>query len=116
ILLCGAPNEQSLLECIRQSAHVNGVNVVTSELPLRRLLALMEIAHSMISVDTGPSHMAAAVGCPLVVLYGAESPAIWSRRSPVGKPIIELGGPPESYAASEIAVDRVIAAWRALAT
>lgn len=114
ILLCGSTAEASLLEEIRQASHVNGINVVTRELPLRRLLALMEVAHSMISVDTGPSHMAAAIGCPLLVLYGAESPKIWGRRSAVGKPIVELGGPPESHAASEISVERVVAAWRSL--
>jgi len=29
---------------------------------------LLARAHSMISVDTGPSHAATAVGCPVVVL------------------------------------------------
>ncbi len=115
-LLCGSSNEESLLQCIRQTADLAGIEVVTRELPLRRLLALMEIAHSMISVDTGPSHMAAAIGCPLVVLYGAEPPAVWGRRSPFGKPVIELGGPPESRMASNIALDRVVIAWRGLNT
>jgi len=114
ILLCGSTAEEPLLVQIRSAAQVNGVNVATRELPLRRLLALMETAHSMISVDTGPSHMAAAVGCPSIVLYGAESKAAWSRRSPCGRPIIELGGPPESQAARDISVERVIDAWHTL--
>ena len=71
----------------------------------------MEVAHSMVAVDTGPAHMAAAMGCPLVVLYGNESPRVWSRRSPTGKPVIELGGPPKYAAASEIPVSDVIEAW-----
>ena len=62
----------------------------------------MEMAHSMVSVDTGPAHMAAAVGCALVVLYGFESGAVWARRSAKARLILELGGQPENRAASEI--------------
>jgi heptosyltransferase-2/heptosyltransferase-3 len=115
VLLCGSIDEEPLLRQIQAAAHVGGVNVVTRELPLRRLLSLMETAHSMVSVDTGPSHMAAAVGCPLVVLYGAESRDVWGRRSQSGQPIIELGGPPETNAARGISVERVLTAWRELA-
>ena len=115
ILLCGSVGEAPLLQEIRIAAHVSRVNVATRELPLRRLLSLMEIAHCMISVDTGPSHMAAAAGCPLIVLYGAESRQKWGRRSPFGRPITELGGPPGSRAARDIPVDQVVAAWRNIA-
>lgn len=111
IVLCGSRAETRLLEDIQTAAAVDGIVIPTSELPLRRLLALMETAHSMVSVDTGPAHMAAAIGCPLVVLYGGESPRVWGRRSPTGSPIIELGGPPEHDCVAAIAADRVIAAW-----
>lgn len=115
ILLCGSTAEEKLLTEIRDASQLNGIKVATRDLPLRRLLALMESAHSMISVDTGPSHMAAAVGCPLVVLYGAESREVWGRRSPNGSPIAELGGPPECGAVRDIPPDQVIAAWRTIA-
>jgi hypothetical protein len=111
VLLCGSESEEKLLAEIRDTAQIEGVNVATRNLPLGRLLALMEVAHSVISVDSGPSHMAAAVGCPLVVLYGAESPSVWGRRSPSGSPIVELGGPPTSCATRDISPDAVIAAW-----
>jgi heptosyltransferase-2/heptosyltransferase-3 len=32
------------------------------------------MAHSCISVDTGPAHAAAALDCPLVVLFGRANP------------------------------------------
>ncbi|MEW5297215.1 MAG: hypothetical protein WDW36_000439 [Sanguina aurantia] len=58
----------------------------TAVLPLGRLKALLEIAHSMISVDTGPAHLAAAMGCPLVVLFGERAlpsmPAARRARAP----------------------------------
>ena len=115
IVLCGAPAERGMLTHLRLTAGVAGVHVAARDLPLRRLLALMEIAHSMVSVDTGPSHMAAATGCPLVVLYGTESASVWGRRSPTRSPVIELGGPPHHQAASQIEPQQVIDAWLRLA-
>ncbi len=109
-LLCGSPAEQSLLQEIRAAATVDRVTIATHELPLRRLLAVLETAHSMISVDTGPAHIAAAVGCPLVVLYGAESRKRWSRRSASGRPVIELGGAP-NLTAEDIPLESVVQAW-----
>lgn len=50
------------------------VQTVANDLPLRRLLAMLSLAHSCISVDTGPAHAAAALNCPLVVLFGKASP------------------------------------------
>jgi ADP-heptose:LPS heptosyltransferase len=113
LLLCGSSSESTLLRGI-SAASESCADIATHDLPLKRLLALMEIAHSMVAVDTGPSHMAASVGCPLVVLYGSESPKVWSRRAAKGQPIIELGGPPDYAAASEIPLDDVIAAWRSI--
>jgi heptosyltransferase-2/heptosyltransferase-3 len=92
-----------------------GVATATRDLPLRRLLALGEIAHSMVSVDTGPAHLAAAGGCPLVVLYGDQSPQVWDRRSPNGRPVLSLGGPPQRQRVDQIGLDEVLAAWSTLA-
>jgi heptosyltransferase-2/heptosyltransferase-3 len=114
VMLCGAPAEAGILDEIRGAASVPGVEIAAHDLPLRRLLAVMETAHSMVSVDTGPAHMASAVGCPLVVLYGTGSVREWGRRSPCGRPVIELGGPPERNAVNEIAVGEVIDAWSRL--
>ena len=95
LVLCGSPAESVVLETIRRVANLDSVEVATTDLPIRRLLAVLERSHSMVSIDTGPAHLAAAVGCPLVILYGSYSPARWNRRSPFGKPIINIGGPPE---------------------
>ena len=111
IVLCGSSQEHTLLEEIRSHVPNDDVVIATRDLPVRRLLALAEMAHSMIGVDTGPLHAAAAVGCPLVVLYGAESPARWDRRSPTGAPVFNLGGPPRA-AVTEIEVGEVVDAWR----
>src|SRR5581483_6324317 len=109
IILCGTAREEALLGEIRAAARLP--DLVEADLPLRRLLALCEIAHSMISVDTGPAHAAAALGLPLVVLFGAESPRRWLPRSALGSAVMGVGGPPERVRADQISVEDVFSIW-----
>jgi ADP-heptose:LPS heptosyltransferase len=89
---------------------------VADDLPLRRLLALLSIAHSCISVDTGPAHAAAAMNCPLVVLFGKASPALFrpiSSDSAVAVIIGKASASEDSEAGiSLITPDQVISAWK----
>ena len=112
IALCGAPEEGPMLQEIQRATGVLGV--FAAELPLRKLLALSESAHSMISVDTGPAHAAAALGLPLVVMFGAESQRQWLPRSPSGSAVIGIGGPPISNRVDQIPVEAVFNAWYSL--
>jgi ADP-heptose:LPS heptosyltransferase len=114
VLLCGTPREAVLLRAIREAVADAQVHVVADALPLRRLMALLQVAHSMVSVDTGPAHMAAALGCPLVVLFGRASPAQWMPRSGSGNAVCALGGPPRGDRIDALGVDEVIEAWRTL--
>jgi hypothetical protein len=114
IVLCGAPRESRLLEWIAAAARLPAV--VAAELPLPRLLALCARSHSMISIDTGPAHAAAALGLPLVVLFGAHSQQQWLPRSPSGSQVSGVGGPPQSNRLDQISVEAVFAAWCALVT
>ena len=83
------------------------------ELPIPRLLALTETAHGMVSVDTGPAHAAAALGCPLVVLFGAASPKKWRPLGP--GTILTLGGEKaEQSRVDDIPAEAVIEAWQSL--
>ncbi len=110
IVLCGAPRETLLLGWIHAAVNLPTV-VYTAEIPLGLLIALCARAHSMISVDTGPAHAAAAVGLPLVDLFGGESQARWLPRSSAGSPVIGVGGPPESTRLDQISADRAFEAW-----
>lgn len=113
-ILCGAPPEAALLRQIANSAQSERVLAAGDELPLLRLLALCEHAAAMISIDTGPAQAAAALGCPLIVLYGAQPPNMWLPRSPTGSPVVALGGLPERNRVDQISLDEVTAAWQAL--
>lgn len=115
VVLCGSPAEHEVLEDIRAAAGGDErVRNLANDLPIPRLFALLEQAQGMISVDTGPAHAAAALGCPLVVLFGAAPPSLWR---PIGPgPISTLGGEPEGRArVADIPVGDVVRAWRAAA-
>ncbi len=112
IIMCGAPQEGPMLREIAEAAA--NPAVIAAELPLRRLLALCTVAQSMISIDTGPAHVAAACGLPLLVLYGAEDPRKWLPRGPQGSTVRSLGGPPASTRVDALSVEQVLAAWQAL--
>jgi heptosyltransferase-2/heptosyltransferase-3 len=114
LLLCGAPVEASMLQRIKVASGLS--SVLAAAVPIRELLALCELADSMISIDTGPAHAAAALGLPLTVMYGAESPASWLPRSPSGSPVIGVGGPPTSTRVDQIPVEAVFNAWCSLLT
>jgi heptosyltransferase-2/heptosyltransferase-3 len=114
IVLCGSPREQSLLQQIRATTALP--QVIATRLSLCRLLALCEVAHSMVSVDTGPAHVAAAVGSPLVVLFGDSSPHHWCPRSGHAGTVISLGGAPGTRHVNQLPVSAVLQAWRSLPT
>ena len=109
IILVGAPQEEGFLELIRHETNLPQVNAAV--LPLTQLFALCALSHSMISVDTGPAHAAAAVGLPLVVLFGADPPQLWKPRSAVGSPVIGVGGPPIASRLDQIPEHVVFDAW-----
>lgn len=114
VMVCGAPHEAPMLDALAAGARLRNVEVAARNLSLRRLMALAEIAVGMLSVDTGPAHVAAAMGCPLVVLFGAQSPAVWRPRSPTGSAVVTLGGPPRRSRVDQITPDEVITALRNL--
>ena len=45
--------------------------------PLSEIKSLMAAASLYVGNDSGPAHMAAALGVPLVVIFGDSDPAIW---------------------------------------
>jgi heptosyltransferase-2/heptosyltransferase-3 len=113
IVLVGAPKEALLLGWIEEATALP--MVATATLPLAELFALCAVAHSMISVDTGPAHAAAAVGLPLVVLFGANSQREWLPRSARGSPIVGIGGPPLCSRLDQISDQTVFEAWLTIA-
>ena len=114
ILLCGALPEAPPLQEIRAASQNERVVNLAGDLPINRLLPLLQRAHSMISIDTGPAHAAAALGCPLVVLFGAMGSTRWRPRSP-GTPVVALESHQgEASKVMDISPEQVVTAWRSL--
>jgi ADP-heptose:LPS heptosyltransferase len=113
LLLRGSREEVPMLQEIQAASNLT--SVATLGTTLRQLYGLCEAASSMVSVDSGPGHAAAALSVPLVVLYGAEPPLYWLPRSPSGSPVVPAGGAPVSLRADQVSVDVVFNAWRTVA-
>lgn len=114
VMLVGVPAEAALNDEIARIAGSRRVVNVARELPIPRLLALQERALGMISVDTGPAHSAAALNCPLVVLFGHSDVERWRPRSPGGAVQVLGGGPGATGGMLSVTVEDVEAAWERL--
>ena len=72
--LCGpAKEERAFGEAIAEQAHTT-VNNLIGKSSLKQLQAVLGAAHVVIAPDTGPAHMAAATGVPVIGLYASSNP------------------------------------------
>lgn len=87
ILLTGSPDEQELISEILNLAGTRQARYFASTLV--QFIALARRAKLFVGGDTGPLHLAAAVGTPLVAIYGPTDPA---RNGPFSTADIALSG------------------------
>ncbi len=76
ILLCGGPSplERQVGDAILASMHEPCTDVIGKD-TLPALLATLARATALLTPDSGPAHMATAVGTPVIGLYAATNPA-----------------------------------------
>ncbi len=70
VLIFGSPEERPLAEEIARAMH-HTPTVVAGDTSLRQLLALMAQCRLIVTNDSGPMHLAAALGVPLVAIFGS---------------------------------------------
>jgi ADP-heptose:LPS heptosyltransferase len=75
------PGEEALAAAV--AANANGAAVVSPRTTIADVVALARGAVLMVSGDTGPTHIAAAVGTPIVGIYGPTRPARNGPMSPL---------------------------------
>ncbi len=81
IIMLGVPSEAQLNQDIMTAANISNVhNLAPGEITIPRLMMLCERASGMITVDTGPAHVASALGCKMVTLFGKASPDMYVPR------------------------------------
>jgi ADP-heptose:LPS heptosyltransferase len=114
IVFSGTGAEGSLIAEVLRLARVSDTVNATDDLPVMRLLPLLERARSLIAVDTGPAHAAAALGCPTVALFGHIDPWLYrpgGATTPAATLTGTLDGQPNILG---IEPERVIGAWQEL--
>jgi heptosyltransferase-2/heptosyltransferase-3 len=92
IVLLGTGPEYALNQEVAALANVAGLHNAADDLPVPRLVALLERAAGLITVDSGPAHAAAAVGCPQVVLFGKALPSLYRPWGTAGADVKLLRG------------------------
>jgi len=115
IVLLGTGPEYALNQEVMALANIARLYNAADDLPIPRLVALLARAAGLITVDSGPAHAAAAVGCPLVVLFGKALPSLYRPWGTAGADVKVLCG----HVAGEpdmlgIEARSVIAAWSEL--
>ena len=112
IVLLGTGPEYELNSQVAAHANITGLHNAADDLPVPRLLGLLERAAGLITVDSGPAHAAAAVGCPQVVLFGRAPPSLYRPWGTAGAQVLvlrgEIDGEPDMLG---IETRSVIAAW-----
>ena len=76
IVLTGGPGEQGLVADIQRRAPAAGAAVVPP-LVVPAFAALAAQFDALLCHDSGPMHIAAAVGTPVVALFGSQNLALW---------------------------------------
>ncbi|RMG68358.1 MAG: lipopolysaccharide heptosyltransferase II, partial [Nitrospirae bacterium] len=75
VLISGSEREVPIAEEIKGALkEIEGVDVIAGRLTLREFIALLSQADAVVTNDSGPMHLAYAVGTPLVALFGSTSP------------------------------------------
>lgn len=77
IVLLGTGPEYRLNQELMAQARIEGLHNAADDMPIPRLVALLARAAGLVTVDSGPAHAAAAVGCPQVVLFGKALPSLY---------------------------------------
>ena len=80
ILFVGVEAEMPIITEIQQLMQAESINIA-GQTTLTQLASILHISHIFIGNDSGPMHLAAAVGTPTIGLYGPGDP---TRFGPVG--------------------------------
>ena len=86
VVLGGGPDERELAETIQAQTAARIVSLV-GKLSYDETLAAVGMARIFFGSESGPMHLAAASGVPVVGLFGLTDPVKWG---PVGIPYIAL--------------------------
>jgi len=82
VVLIGGPDDRAEAQTVKALMKTSSMIDATGLTPLGLLPALLQSASVLLTNDSGPMHVAAAVGTPVIGLFGPTSP---TRTGPYGK-------------------------------
>jgi len=77
VAVSGAPSERPVLDAVKAAARTAIVDLPEIGIDLTLLKSVVRQANLMITNDTGPRHIAAAFGVPVVTIFGPTDP-VWA--------------------------------------
>jgi heptosyltransferase-2 len=77
VLMSSAPRERSIVDSIRKQMKHDSVDLATAGITLGSLKEIVRRCDLMVTNDTGPRHIAAAMNVPVVTIFGPTHPP-WS--------------------------------------
>jgi heptosyltransferase II len=77
VAIFGSPQEAPILQKVREAARQPLTDLTQMGADLRVLKSIIKRSDVLVTNDTGPRHMAAAFGIPVVSIFGPTDPA-WS--------------------------------------
>jgi ADP-heptose:LPS heptosyltransferase len=90
--LTGAPNEVKFVESVRRRArHADDIVNFAGKTSVPEFITLLQRCRVFITNDSGPMHLAAALGVPTIALFGPDTP---TRFGPRGAQHVILYKPP----------------------
>lgn len=122
IVLTGGPGELDIGRDIEHSMHVAPVNLI-GRTSVRELMAVLAHCRLVVTNDSGPMHIAAAFGVPLVAVFGptdhtTTSPLIENcrivRSAAACAPCMLRECPTDHHCMTDVSADEVLAAARSL--
>ncbi len=75
IIIVGGKDDAPIAEEIASNVHER-ICIAAGKTSIRRLAALLEKVNLLITNDSGPMHIAAALGTPVVALFGPTDPSL----------------------------------------
>jgi heptosyltransferase-2 len=81
VVLCGGPGDRDAFAAFRAAARAR-VAADLSFLPVDALAAAIARVRLLVACDSGPVHLASAVGTPALALFGPTSTARWGPPAP----------------------------------
>jgi lipopolysaccharide heptosyltransferase II len=82
VVLLGGPSDRELVQAIAADLPAGSLLPVRLDLSIRDMAGVLECCHLFVGNDSGPMHLAAALGVPVAGIFGPGSPG---RTSPIAR-------------------------------